>query len=83
MYNKFMEQKVITILFGLYVIISFSLSLFYLRYRRCSWLEILGWGFVALAIPVLGPFFVIAARPGPRKRTRNPSSSLITGPSKG
>jgi hypothetical protein len=40
------------------------LSLCYLRQRRLSSLSFWGWGLLALLVPVLGPFLVIANRPG-------------------
>ncbi len=40
------------------------LSLFYLRQRRMSLSSYCYWGLLALVIPVLGPFLVIARRPG-------------------
>jgi membrane-bound metal-dependent hydrolase YbcI (DUF457 family) len=53
-----------------YLAAAFVAALFYLRHRRVTPIEYLLWGTLALALPVLGPFFVIAARPGPRKRIR-------------
>lgn len=53
-----------------YFAVAFVAAIFYLRYRRAILLEYLLWGTVALVLPVLGPFLVIAARPGPRKRFR-------------
>ncbi|MCS6994486.1 MAG: hypothetical protein N2117_12495 [Anaerolineales bacterium] len=53
-----------------YAAISFALALAYLRYRRLSHAEIVAWGALALFVPIFGPFFVIAARPGPRRRSR-------------
>jgi hypothetical protein len=40
------------------------LAVFYLRKRQLSWFEYLFWGLLALIIPVLGPFVVIASKPG-------------------
>jgi hypothetical protein len=40
------------------------LALVYLRQRRMSMFAYLCWGFLAVLVPVLGPFFVIANRPG-------------------
>lgn len=40
------------------------LAVLYLRQRRMSWVGYLGWGLLALVIPVIGPFMVIARRPG-------------------
>ncbi len=47
----------------------FALAMVYLVQRRLAWHQYLGWGLVALIFPVLGPFLVIANRPGVR-RTR-------------
>jgi hypothetical protein len=40
------------------------LAVFYLRRRQLSWAAYCFWGLVAIALPVLGPFLVIASRPG-------------------
>jgi len=63
-----MEAYILRILLASYSVVAFIISLFYLRYRRVSVGEYVFWGSVAGALPVLGPFFVLAARPGPRKR---------------
>ena len=55
---------------AIYVLAAFVLAIFYLRYRRCSPVEFALWGGLAFFLPVFGPFFVIAARPGPKKRAR-------------
>lgn len=39
-------------------------ALVYLRQRRMSRISYLFWGVLAAAVPVIGPFFVIASRPG-------------------
>jgi len=51
-----------------YCLVSFVIALSYLHYRRVSPFEYAAWGLLALLLPVFGPFFVIAARPGPRRR---------------
>ena len=49
------------------------LAIFYLRRRPLSWLAFLGWGLLAVLVPILGPFLVIACRPGSnRRRVRLP-----------
>ena len=68
MYNIDMEPILLRIILSIYIFGAFGLTLAYLHYRHCSTSEILLWGMLALIIPVLGPFFVIAARPGPKKR---------------
>ena len=40
------------------------LSLIYLRQRRMDWVSYCFWGLLAVLVPVLGPFMVIANRPG-------------------
>jgi hypothetical protein len=40
------------------------LAVFYLRQRSLSWLAFLGWGLLAVLVPILGPFMVIASHPG-------------------
>jgi hypothetical protein len=57
---------------ALYGVAAFVFSIYYLRYRRCTKIEFVFWGALAFFVPVLGPFFVIAARPGPKKRVRRP-----------
>jgi hypothetical protein len=46
------------------ILVMLFLALFYLRQRRLSWLAFFMWVLLALVVPVLGPFLVIAARPG-------------------
>ena len=43
---------------------SAFLAIIYLRRRPISSLAFLGWGLLAVLLPVLGPILVIAARPG-------------------
>ncbi len=40
------------------------LALAYLRQRRMSWTSYCCWSLLAIGLPVLGPFLVIANRPG-------------------
>jgi hypothetical protein len=49
------------------------LALFYLRQRRMSWTSYCCWGLLAIGVPVLGPFLLIANRPG----EWNPGFSLL------
>jgi len=46
------------------ILVMLFLAVFYLRQRKLTWLEFFMWASLALAVPVLGPFLVIAARPG-------------------
>jgi hypothetical protein len=65
-----MDAFILRFLLAAYGIGAFLITGFYLRYRRVTFGEYVFWGTVALLLPVFGPFFVIAARPGPRKRIR-------------
>lgn len=44
------------------------LAVLFLRQRKLSTLGYLMWGLLALFIPILGPYLVIAARPGEANR---------------
>lgn len=79
-----MESIILRTLLAVYAIGAFVLTLFYLHYRRCSALEYILWGTIALVVPVLGPFFVIAARPGPKRPNgRPPQNDLLSVSPKG
>jgi len=54
------------------VIAMALLALVYLRQRKMSWIAYVCWTTVAVGIPVLGPFLLIANRPG----EWNPSFSV-------
>jgi hypothetical protein len=40
------------------------LAIFYLRRRRMPGISYLLWGLLAISLPIIGPYLVIAARPG-------------------
>lgn len=44
------------------------LAAFYLRRRNLDWPEYLGWGILAVVLPILGPFLVIVLHPGRVRR---------------
>jgi hypothetical protein len=49
------------------------LAIFYLRRRELSFEAYLGWGTLAIVVPILGPFLVILSRPGkPIKTVHTP-----------
>ncbi len=54
------------------VVGMFALAAVYLRQRRLPWHQYLGWGLVALLVPVFGPFLVIASHPGEARRRPAP-----------
>ena len=49
---------------GLTVLGMSLLAVFFLCGRRLSLLEYLGWGLLAVALPLVGPFLVIVLAPG-------------------
>lgn len=59
-----MTAGIIRVLLVVDIIAMAILALVFLRQRRMNWLAYLGWGLIAVAVPVLGPFFIIAKRPG-------------------
>ncbi len=71
-----MVQTVLLVLLVIYALAAFVGAVFYMRYRRLTLVEFAIWGILAFFVPVFGPFFVIAARPGPRKRLRRPRQSI-------
>ena len=58
--------EIIRILLLLDILAMGLLCMFFLRRRSMSWAEYLAWGLFAVALPVFGPFLVIALRPGRR-----------------
>ncbi len=50
------------------------LAYFYLRQRRMSWAAYCLWILITLLLPVLGPFLVIATRPGVKHPDPFPSA---------
>ncbi len=46
------------------IVVMALFALFYLRQRRMSWSSYCYWSLLAIGVPVLGPFLVIAKRPG-------------------
>ena len=61
--------EIIRLLLLLDIIGMGLLGMFYLSRRSMGWVEYLAWGIFATVIPVFGPFFVIALRPGLPRRT--------------
>ena len=58
-------------------------ALFLIGRRSLGWLDYLAWALVALLLPVLGPFLVIAFRPGePRDAPAREEGRPPSGPSR-
>jgi hypothetical protein len=70
-----MDIFILRFMLAAYGTVAFIISVFYLGYRRVTFGEYVFWGIVAFLLPVVGPFFVIAARPGPRKRLHQSQAS--------
>ena len=71
-----MTPETLRIILFSFLIIQFLLAIFYLRGRKLSFGEYALWGLFALLIPALGPFLVIAFRPGQRSSKRRQIPSL-------
>ncbi len=67
---------VIRIVLLIDIIMMALLAVIYLRQRRMDWPGYCFWGLMALALPVIGPFLVIACHPGERHPDPFPSVSL-------
>ncbi|KAA3646611.1 MAG: hypothetical protein DWQ07_10410 [Chloroflexi bacterium] len=51
-------------------------AIFYLRRRQLTTYEYIAWGLLALLLPILGPYIVIASRPGePPSKSKSSYSS--------
>lgn len=59
-----MIAEILRILLALTILAMTALAFAYLRQRRLSPLDFCGWALLALIVPLLGPFLVIASRPG-------------------
>jgi hypothetical protein len=70
---------VIRVFLGVGVLGMALLAIFYLRQRRMPFHEYLGWGLLAVFVPVFGPFWVICMHPG---QPAWPRRNAITGRSK-
>jgi hypothetical protein len=69
-WNFYLDERGMTtvttlrVLLVINIIAMAGLAFAYLRQRRLSWPQFCGWGLLALAVPLLGPFLVILSRPG-------------------
>jgi hypothetical protein len=63
-----MNAETLRILLVIFFVAIFLLSVSYLRRRKMSCWAYAFWGTFALLLPAFGPFFVIAYRPGERRR---------------
>ena len=71
-----MNAETLRTLLIVFFVTIFFVSISYLQRRKMSFWAYAFWGTFALLLPALGPFFVIAYRPGelePRKRSRQKS----------
>jgi hypothetical protein len=71
-----MNAETLRTLLIIFFVAIFLVSISYLQRRKMSCWAYAFWGTFALLLPAVGPFFVIAYRPGelaPRKRGRHRS----------
>lgn len=65
-----MNAEILRFFLLTYASLAAAFSLYYLTRRRLSLSEWFFWGGLTLALPVLGPFLALSARPGPGARRR-------------
>jgi hypothetical protein len=63
-----MTAQTLRTLLVIFFMAMFLLAVTYLRRRKMSCWAYTFWGAFALLLPVFGPFFVIAYRPGERRK---------------
>lgn len=63
-----MNNESLRYLLIFYAALAAVFSLYYLTRRRLSLGEWFFWGGLTLALPIIGPFLAISARPGPGAR---------------
>ncbi|MBN2501079.1 MAG: hypothetical protein JXB38_09905 [Anaerolineales bacterium] len=61
------HPNVMIVALGIFIVTMTFLGFSYLRRRELETWEYIAWGILVIIVPVLGPFIVIASRPG---RTR-------------
>jgi hypothetical protein len=59
-----MTATTLRLLLSLVLFVELLLALLYLRRRALKAGQLLLWGLIALLVPLAGPLFVIACRPG-------------------
>ncbi len=59
-----MTESIIKLTLEVFLAAMATLALLFLRTRRLSFTSYALWGLLAIMVPALGPFLVIAARPG-------------------
>lgn len=57
-------SDILRVLLVINIVVLAGVALLYLRRRQMSAQEYLAWGLLAVCLPMLGPFLVIACRPG-------------------
>ena len=59
-----LSAEAMRVLLVICVVSMALLAVFYLSRRRLSLLGYIGWGLLAVLLPLAGPFIVLLARPG-------------------
>ena len=62
------HPNVMLVALGIFIVTMAFLGISYLRRRELETWEYIAWGILAVMVPVLGPFIVIASRPGALKK---------------
>ena len=62
------HPNVMIVALGIFIVTMTFLGFNYLRRRELETWEYIAWGILAVIVPVLGPFIVIASRPGAMRK---------------
>ena len=62
------HPNVMIVALGIFIVTMTFLGTSYLRRRKLETWEYIAWGILAIIVPVLGPFIVIASRPGTARK---------------
>jgi hypothetical protein len=73
-----MTPQMLRVILFLFLAVIYLASLLYLGRRKMPVVAYIFWGIFALLLPAIGPFFVIAYRPGERRRGVRGSTSKKT-----
>jgi len=70
-----MSPHVLRVILFLFLAVIYLAALIFLGCRKMALAAYIFWGIFALLLPAIGPFFVIAYRPGERRRSVRGSNS--------
>ena len=76
MFDFYPSAHLMRVLLASCAIAMLCLAAFFLRSRKLSVMAYLGWGVVAILLPVLGPFLVIWMGPGEKRDLKTKTTCI-------